>query len=57
MEQITIQFRNPLLLDRLRTLSAEYNIPCESLIIVAVKHLLDDVEFIRSLRMGVVTLE
>lgn len=52
MEKLTIEFNNPLLYDRLHTLSAEYSVPAELLINVAVKRLIDDVDFVRSLRTG-----
>ena len=38
--------------DRLHILSAEYAIPVESLVNKAAERLLDDVEFMRRLRMG-----
>ena len=52
MEKITVEFVNPMLYDRLHTLSAEYSIPAELLINEAVKRLIDDVDFVRSLRSG-----
>lgn len=57
MEKITIQFSNSMLYDRLHTLSAEYDLSVDSLIGLAVKRLLDDVELIRDLRNGKVKLE
>ncbi len=57
METMTIQFSNPMLYDRLHTLSAEYNLSADLLISLAVKRLLDDVEAVRGLRNGVVKLE
>ena len=51
-EDFRIQITNPMLYDRLRTLSAEYNLSVESLVNAAVKRLVDDVDFVRSLRMG-----
>ena len=50
MEKITVEFTEPLLYDRLHTLSAEYSVPAELLINAAVKRLIDDVDFVRSLR-------
>lgn len=52
METITVEFIEPMLYDRLHTLSAEYDQPVNLLINFAVKHLLDDVEFLRDLRTG-----
>jgi hypothetical protein len=57
MEKMTVYISNSLLLDRLCTLSVEYSVPVEVLINVAVKRLIDDVEFIRNLRTGKVKLE
>ena len=51
-ETFTVQLTDPMLYDRLRTLSAEYDLSVESLVNAAVKRLVDDVEFVRSLRMG-----
>ena len=51
-ETFTVQLTNPMLHDRLRTLSAEYNLSVESLINAAVKRLVDDIDFVRSLRTG-----
>ncbi len=57
MEKMTIQFSNPMLYDRLHTLSVEYSLSADLLINLAVKRLLDDVEVIRDLRSGKVKLE
>jgi len=57
MEKITILFSNPMLYDRLHTLSVEYSLSADILISLAVKRLLDDVEVIRDLRSGKVKLE
>ena len=51
-ETFTVQLTDPMLYDRLRTLSAEYDLSIESLVNVAVKRLVDDVDFVRNLRMG-----
>ena len=51
-ETFTIQLSNPMLYDRLRTLSAEYDLSDESLVNAAVKRLIEDVDFVRSLRTG-----
>ena len=51
-ETFTVQLTDPMLCDRLRTLSAEYNLSVEYLVNIAVRRLMDDVDFIRSLRTG-----
>ena len=38
--------------DTLHTLSVEYDLPEELLVNVAVKRLVDDIEFVRDLRIG-----
>ena len=57
MEIMTIHFSNPMLYDRLHTLSAEYDLPVDWLVSLAVKRLLDDVETVRNLRNGKIKLE
>ena len=49
-EIFTVQLTDPMLYDRLRILSAEYDLSVESLINAAVKRLVDDIDFVRSLR-------
>lgn len=56
-ETIMIQISDPMLYDRLHTLSAEYDLSADLLINLAVKRLLDDVEFIRDLRSGKIKSE
>lgn len=51
-ETFTVQLTNPMLYDRLRTLSAEYDLSVEYLVNMAVRRLVDDVDFVRSLRTG-----
>ena len=51
-ENFSVPLTDPMLYDRLRTLSAEYDLSVESLVNAAVKRLVDDVDFVRSLRMG-----
>ena len=51
-EAFTVQLTDPMLYDRLRTLSAEYDLSVEYLINMAVRRLMDDVEFVRNLRIG-----
>jgi hypothetical protein len=57
MGKIKIQITTPLLFDRLHMLASEYSVPAELLINVAVKRLVDDVDFIRNLRAGKIELE
>lgn len=57
MENFTIQLSDPMLYDRLHTLSAEYSVSIELLINVAVKRLIEDIDFVRSLRIGKTELE
>ena len=52
MENFMVQLTNPMLYDRVHTLSVEYSVPVELLINAAVKRLVDDVDFVRSLRSG-----
>ena len=51
-ETFTVQLTDSMLYDRLRTLSAEYDLSVGSLVNVAVRRLIDDVDFVRSLRTG-----
>lgn len=51
-ETFTVQLTVPMLYDKLRTLSAEYDLSVEYLVNVAVRRLIDDVDFVRSLRTG-----
>lgn len=51
-EQFTAHLTDPMLYDRLRTLSSEYDLSVEALINTAAKRLIDDVDFVRSLRIG-----
>lgn len=57
MENFAVRLTDPLTYDRLHTLSAEYFISVELLVNFAVKRLLDDVDFVRSLRVGEIKLE
>ncbi|MBD5085060.1 MAG: hypothetical protein HDT33_08410 [Clostridiales bacterium] len=50
-ENFTVQLTDLMLYDRLHTLSAEYSVSVEFLVNVAVKRLVDDVDFARSLRI------
>ena len=49
-EGFRIQLTDPMLYDRLHTLSAEYSLSVEMLVNLAVKRLVEDVDFVRSLR-------
>ncbi|MBD5154966.1 MAG: hypothetical protein HDT15_07850 [Oscillibacter sp.] len=51
-EDFRIQITNPMLYDRLHTLSVEYSVSVELLVNVAAKRLVDDVDFVRNLRTG-----
>lgn len=51
-ETFSVQLADPMLYDRLHTLSAEYAVSVEWLVSAAVKRLMDDVDFLRNLRMG-----
>lgn len=51
-EKFTVQLTNPMLYDRLHILSAEYSVSVEYLINEAVKRMINDVDFVRSLRNG-----
>ena len=51
-KQFTVQLTDPMLYARLHTLAMEYDLPVELLVNVAVKRLLDDVSFVRGLRIG-----
>lgn len=48
----SFSIENPMLYDRLHTLSVEYSMPAETLVNLAVKRLVDDVDFVRGLRAG-----
>ena len=52
MEKITIEFRDMMLHDKLRILAAEYSIPANVLVMLAIKRLIEDIEFLRNLRTG-----
>ena len=57
MNEIIIKLANPMLRDKLNTLSQEYDVSAEILVNLAVKRLIDDIETIRDLRVGKVNLE
>lgn len=51
-EGFRIRLTSPMMYDRLHTLAAEYSLSVELLVNVAVKRLVDDVDFVRGLRTG-----
>ena len=51
IEKISVQLTNSIY-DRLHTLAAEFTISIELLINIAIKRLMDDVDFMRNLRVG-----
>ena len=57
LENFTVRVTNPMLYDRLHTLSAEYSVSVELLVNAAVKRLIDDVDFVRELRTGKIDFE
>ena len=52
VEEFTVKVTDAFIYDRLYILSAEYSVSMEYLVNVAVRHLLDDVDFVRKLRTG-----
>jgi hypothetical protein len=55
-EDFRVWITNPMTYDRLHTLSVEYSVSVELLVNLAVKRLVDDVDFVRSLRVGNIEL-
>ena len=51
-ETFSVQLTDPMLYDRLHTLSVEYSVSVEHLVNAAVKRLVNDVDFVRGLRIG-----
>ena len=56
-EDFRIRLNNPMLYDRLYTLSAEYSVCVELLVNTAVKRLIQDIDFVRDLRAGKIETE
>ena len=56
-EKFQVQLTNPMLYDRLHTLSAEYSVSVELLVNAAVERFIGDIDFVRSLRTGTIDLE
>ena len=52
MEKLEIELSDPMLYDRLHTLSAEYSVSVALLVNLAVRRLGDDIDFVRNLRIG-----
>ena len=52
LEDFSVRLTSPMLYDRLHTLSAEYSISVELLVNMAVKQLVQDIDFVRGLRIG-----
>lgn len=51
-KKLKVELTNPMLGDKLHTLSVEYDLPEELLVNVAVKRLVEDIDFVRNLRIG-----
>lgn len=49
-EKFIVQLTDPMLYDRIRTLSAEYSVSEEFLVNAAVNRMINDIDFVRSLR-------
>ena len=56
-ESFNVQLTEAMLYYRLNILSAEYSVSIELLVSVAVKRLIDDVDFVRGLRIGKIELK
>ena len=51
-ESLVIRISDPMLFDRLVSLSVEYSVSTELLVNVAIKKLIEDVDLVRKLRAG-----
>lgn len=51
-EHVIIQLEEPMLFNRLHTLSTEYSVSMDLLVNLAIKRLIDDIDLIRNLRTG-----
>lgn len=49
-EHITVQLEEPMLFDKLHTLSAEYSVSMDLLVNLAIKRLIEDIDLVRNLR-------
>jgi hypothetical protein len=54
--KMTVNLSNPLF-NRLHTLAVEYTTPTDMLVNLALKRLIDDIDFMRELRAGIIKLE
>ena len=52
MELFTVYLTNGMLYDKLNRFAAEYSLPVEALVNLAVKRLTDHIELVRNLRLG-----
>lgn len=52
IEKFTVQLTDAMSYDRLHTLAVEYSISVETLINIAIKRLISDIDFVRNLRVG-----
>ena len=52
LENFSVRLTSPMLYARLHTLSAEYSVSVELLVNMAVKRLIQDIDFVRGLRVG-----
>ena len=57
LEDFRVRLTNPMLYDRLHTLSAEYSVSVELLVNMAVRRLVQDIDFVRGLRVGKIEAE
>lgn len=51
-EYVIVQLEEPMLFDKLHTLSTEYSVSMDLLVNLAIKRLIDDIDLIRNLRTG-----
>ena len=51
-EYVIVQLEEPMLFDKLHTLSTEYSVSMDLLVNLAIKRLIDDIDLIRNLRIG-----
>lgn len=51
-EYVIVQLEEPMLFDKLHTLSTEYSVSMDLLVKLAIKRLIDDIDLIRNLRTG-----
>ena len=52
-----VRITDPMLYDRIHILSNEYSVSVESLVNVAVRRLVEDIDFVRELRAGNINLK